>query len=123
MLAALAAQQKAAEEGMLPPPPEFVTPIDSVAAATEGVREQQLGMYAEELFTEEDFIAQEAEKLAAQQASFQEEQKRYAEAYAKRGATTDEEKGAILSGEVSSDRIVKLVGLAIVAFVLVKAFS
>jgi hypothetical protein len=73
-IAASLAQQKAAEEQQLPPPPEFVTPIDAVAAATEGVREQQMGMYAEELFTEEDRLAAEAADLAAQRASFEEEQ-------------------------------------------------
>lgn len=71
-------------------PPEYlgvpqagaVTEDGYAASATQGVREQQLGMVKSSLQIERERQAAEAERIEAETAAFETEQKRYAAAYA-----------------------------------------
>lgn len=118
MIAAAQAAAKAAAEQELPPPPAAVTPIEAVAATTEGVREQQLGMYAEQTALREDEVLRAEQALQAQIDAFNAEQKKYQDAYA--SARTDEERGAVLAGERGTAALTKLAVVLGVAYVAAK---
>lgn len=105
---------KAALEQVLPPPPAYVVDIENVAQVPDAVRDQQFGLYTQSLFDEEDALKADNERLQAEADAAKAEQERYQHAYTKRGAQTDAERGAVLSGEVTTDRIVK-VALALAA--------
>jgi hypothetical protein len=118
-IAATLAAQKAAEEQQLPPPPEVVTPLDAVGQATEGVREQQLGMWAQDTFSREAEVEKKEAQLQAQLEAFEAEQKRYDRAYARRGADSDEDRGGVLAGE----RTLRLALMAGLAFAAIKVLA
>lgn len=115
-LAAQAAH--AALEQVLPPPPAYLVDVEGFAQVPDTVRDQQFGLYAQQLFDAEARLKAEATQLQARHAAFAAERDRYEEAYRKRGAETDEERGAVLSGEVTTARVVKVL-LALGAVVLV----
>lgn len=118
-IAAAVAAQNAAKEQELPPPPEAVTPPESVAQATEGVREQQLGMWAQQTFEQE--AKNEADRRALQERidAFNAEQSGYETAYGRAGADSPEERGAVIARE----RTIKLVVGAVGAVLLAKALG
>lgn len=113
-IAAALAERKTSLEQRLPPPPAAIYDPDAVAQVPDTVRDQQFGLYVDQLFQRQDAAAAEAARLAAQAEAFSAEERRYQDAYDKRGATTDEERGAVLSGQVTTERLVKIL-LAVAA--------
>jgi hypothetical protein len=87
-----------------------------VAQATEGVREQQLGMWAQDTFEREALVQAREAQLAAQAAEFQSTQQGYESAYARAGAESPEERGSVLQ----TQRMVQLAALGVAVFVAFK---